>query len=82
MRCYTCNKRLTDYEATLRICATDEYPDMCLDCLKGLQIEVKGNPALKGKLDTDVEETYNEDDYFDDFSDIPVGPKKTDWSED
>lgn len=33
MRCVACDTILTDYEATLRSEVTDEYLDMCMDCL-------------------------------------------------
>lgn len=51
MRCYCCDKQLTDYEATLLICSTDEFADTCLKCLEGLGINVKGNSQLKRRHD-------------------------------
>lgn len=57
MRCYCCDKELSDYEATLRICSTDEFADTCLKCLQGLSIATKGNGALKRKPDELLEET-------------------------
>lgn len=56
MHCDCCDKVLTDYEATLRYVSTEEFVNTCLKCLEGLNIEVKGNPALKRKKDEAVEE--------------------------
>lgn len=33
MRCKACNKQLTDYESTLRCDNTEEYLDLCVECL-------------------------------------------------
>lgn len=32
MRCYCCNERLTEYEATRRNATTNEFIDMCNTC--------------------------------------------------
>lgn len=61
MRCYCCDKILTDYEATLRSASSDEFVDTCLKCLQGLNIVVKGNNRLK-KQDYYNDEEYETDD--------------------
>lgn len=73
MRCDCCDRRLTDYESSLKSVATGEYMNTCMRCLKGLQIEVTGNLELKHKTEPDIEELENDDldEYYDDFSDIP-----------
>lgn len=40
MRCVACNRELTDYEATIRSAATDQFEDMCLDCLRSIADDV------------------------------------------
>lgn len=79
MRCYCCNEELTDYEATLRIRSTDEFADICLKCLDGLQINTKGNPRLKNKRDFLHEELPADEPVI---NDLPLDIRSTDWSED
>ena len=40
MRCSCCNKRLSDYETTLKHGVTGEYLDTCLDCLSDIAHDV------------------------------------------
>ena len=40
MRCSACNKKLSDYETTLKHAVTGEYLDTCLDCLSEIAKEV------------------------------------------
>lgn len=40
MRCSCCNKRLSDYESTLKHAVTGTYLDTCLDCLSEIAHEV------------------------------------------
>lgn len=40
MRCTCCNKRLSDYETTLKHAATGEYLDTCLGCLSEIAHDV------------------------------------------
>ena len=40
MRCTCCNKRLSDYETTLKHAVTGEYLDTCLDCLSEIAHDV------------------------------------------
>lgn len=60
MRCYCCDKVLSNYEATLRRRSTDEFTDMCLTCLKGLSIPTYGNKALLLNTETDDDYTYED----------------------
>lgn len=73
MRCYCCDKNLSDYESTLRSKSTGEYLDTCLKCLQGLQIEFLGNQALKRKF----EEEPDEEDFDEDYRDLQ---EYVDWS--
>ena len=40
MRCTCCNKRLSDYETTLKHAVTGEYLDTCMDCLSDIAHDV------------------------------------------
>lgn len=40
IRCSCCNKRLSDYETTLKHGVTGEYLDTCLDCLSDIAHDV------------------------------------------
>ena len=40
MRCSCCNKRLSDYETTLKHAVTGTYLDTCLDCLSEIAHDV------------------------------------------
>ena len=40
MRCTCCNKRLSDYETTLKHAVTGEYLDTCMDCLSDITYDV------------------------------------------
>lgn len=39
MRCYCCNRVLSDYESTLKSSKSGDYLDTCSKCLEGLGIE-------------------------------------------
>ncbi len=45
-RCDCCNKKLNDYEMTLRHVITNEFLNTCLSCLDGLGIPMKGRDEL------------------------------------
>jgi hypothetical protein len=40
MRCGCCNKRLSDYESTLKHAETGHYLDTCMDCLSEIAYDV------------------------------------------
>lgn len=79
MRCSCCNRKLSDYETTLKHAVTGAYLDTCIDCLSEIAhdapMPVKGRKDLivdmdmQERLDTDDEPLYNnyrgttEDDY-------------------
>lgn len=48
MRCCTCDRVLSDYEATLKHANTQQYLDMCVKCLKGLSIPTQDRSDLLG----------------------------------
>ena len=55
MRCSACNKKLSDYETTLKHAVTGEYLDTCLDCLseiaKDVPMPVKARKDLIHSMD-------------------------------
>lgn len=69
MRCGCCNKRLSDYESTLKHAVTGVYLDTCLDCLSEIAHEVplpvKARKDLVPDMDIDrdvdelTKEEYN-----------------------
>ena len=74
MRCYCCDKNLSDYESTLRSKESGDYLDTCLKCLQGLQIEYVGNKALQRKFEEDPDDI---DDYInEDYEDLS---EYSDW---
>ena len=65
MRCGCCNKRLSDYEATLRHAVTEAYLDTCIDCLSEIAHEVP--MPVKARKDLINSEGFGEGvDNFDD----------------
>lgn len=46
MRCDCCNKRLNDYEASLKSAEFGVYMNTCKKCLDGLNIETVGRDEL------------------------------------
>lgn len=78
MRCSCCDKKLSDYETTLKHAVTGAYLDTCIDCLSEIAADVpmpvKGRKDLiadmdiQERLDRDEEPLYNNSrvDYEDD----------------
>lgn len=64
MRCYCCNARLTEYEATLRHAVTNEFTDTCQKCLDGLDIPVRGRPDLNPFESDDDDNDFTDDELF------------------
>lgn len=58
-RCNCCDKRLSDYELTLRHTLTNEFMDMCMDCLsevaESVPLMVKGRKDLLVSVDNEIE---------------------------
>ena len=46
MRCYCCDRPLSDYESTLRHAVSLEFLDTCNKCLEGLNIPTVGHEHL------------------------------------
>lgn len=78
MRCSCCDRKLSDYETTLKHAVTGAYLDTCIDCLSEIASDVpmpvKGRKDLiadmdiQERLDRDEEPLYNNSrvDYEDD----------------
>lgn len=54
MRCYCCNKLLSDQEATRRFQESQEFVDMCNECLNTIDDEVDTTDGY-------VEESHDDD---------------------
>lgn len=68
MRCSCCNKRLSDYETTLKHAETGQYLDTCFDCLSDIAhqvpMPVKARKDLVPNMDIDREvDELTEDEY-------------------
>lgn len=61
MRCYCCNNPLSDYESTIRNSETNEFMDMCLNCLNTIKSEVKVivRTDLKTEAGTDLADSID-----------------------
>lgn len=55
MRCFCCNKRLSDYETTLKHAVTGEYLDTCMDCLSDIAHDVPLPVKARKDLITDMD---------------------------
>lgn len=62
MRCTCCNKRLSDYETTLKHAETGQYFDTCLDCLSDIAHQVPMPVKARKDLvpDMDIHEELDE----------------------
>jgi len=62
MRCTCCNKRLSDYETTLKHAVTGEYLDTCMDCLSDIAQDVPFPVKARKDLiaDMDIHEEVDE----------------------
>ena len=64
-RCQCCDKRLTEYELTLRHALTNEFMDTCMDCLSEISelspMLVKGRKDLIVSVDNEIELDKDED---------------------
>ena len=62
MRCSCCNKRLSDYETTLKHAVTGEYLDTCMDCLSDIAHDVPLPVKARKDLiaDMDIHEEVDE----------------------
>ena len=62
MRCLSCNKILSDFEATRKSANTGEYLDLCNSCFSDIQYDV--DAVVREDLRED--EQVSEDDDYDD----------------
>jgi len=55
MRCYCCNRVLSDYESTRKSATTGSYLDMCNKCVKSSGISYEDNleDSFSSELDED-----------------------------
>jgi len=62
MRCYCCNKALSDFESTRRSALTGEFLDMCNDCFYTIKddVDVVERNDLRHESDNEGE---TDDDY-------------------
>ena len=63
-RCQCCDKRLSDYELTLRHAMTNEFMDTCMDCLseiaESVPLMVKGRKDLLVSMEDHANSVDNE----------------------
>jgi hypothetical protein len=73
MRCYCCNKALSDYEATRKSVTTGDFLDMCNKCYSTISGDVLALERTDLKHDDEEEPIYDENDYFTSWNDKPLG---------
>jgi hypothetical protein len=78
MRCTCCNKRLSDYESTLKHAETGAYLDTCMDCLSEIAYDV---PMLV-KDRKDLIASMDNQEELDSLSDIEYNKYSKDNDED
>lgn len=61
MRCYCCNKNLSDYESRLRSVVSQDFLDMCKKCIDEADIQYSA-PANVEEDSVDDDEFFVEDD--------------------
>ena len=63
-RCQCCDKRLSEYELTLRHSMTNEFMDTCMDCLSEISetvpMMVKGRKDLLVSIEDPMDSRDNE----------------------
>ena len=71
MRCYCCNKALSDYEATRKSVTTGEYLDMCNKCYGSISSDVLSLERADLRHEDEDEEFHDviNDDYFTSWND-------------
>ena len=74
MRCYCCNKALSDYEATRKSVTTGNFLDMCNKCYGSISGEVLAIERQDLKHEDEEEPLYDEDsNYLTSWNDKPLG---------
>ena len=61
MRCYACNKNLSDFESTRKY-SSGEYVDMCNDCWYNSQMYMDNNHVIERDELNDIVGTDNWED--------------------
>jgi len=59
MRCYCCNKALSDYEATRKSVSTGQFLDMCNKCYGSISSEVLAIERTDLRHEDDDEEFHD-----------------------
>lgn len=74
MRCYCCNKALSDYEATRRSVTTGNFLDMCNKCYSSVSGEILAMERVDLRHEDEDEEFHDmkNDDYFTSWNDRPL----------
>jgi hypothetical protein len=73
MRCYCCNKALSDYEATRKSVTTGNFLDMCNKCYGTISGDVLALERTDLKHDDEDEPDYDDDsNYFTSWNDKPM----------
>jgi hypothetical protein len=74
MRCYCCNKALSDYEATRKSVSTGDFLDMCNKCYGSISSEVLAIERTDLRHEDEESEFHNveKDDYFTSWNDNPL----------
>lgn len=74
MRCYCCNKALSDYEATRKSVSTGNFLDMCNKCYGSISGDVLSLERSDLRHENEEEEFHNveKDDYFTMWEDKPL----------
>jgi hypothetical protein len=74
MRCYCCNRALSDYEATRKSVTTGNFLDMCNKCYGSISGDVLAIERQDLKHEDEEEPLYDEDsDYLTSWNDKPLG---------
>lgn len=74
MRCYCCNKALSDYEATRKSVTTGNFLDMCNKCYGSISGDVLALERTDLRHDDEDDEFHDveKDDYFTMWEDKPL----------
>lgn len=75
MRCYCCNKALSDYEATRKSVTTGNFLDMCNKCygtISGDVLSLERTDLRHEDQDEDEFHDVKNDDYFTMWNDRPL----------
>ena len=66
MRCLSCNKALSDFEATRKSANTGEYLDLCNHCFSDIQYDVDAivREDLREDEAVDEEDDYDDEEEF------------------